>query len=231
MDQIPLNRDKTSYEQPLPVHLNISPFDNSLSQRPGKLKDFMHNYIQSTNDKEIFELQKGHATHTLSSYNNFFFNKIANIFTFTFSIISMITITLVIYLCCKHKHIRTLIVSLMLHKAKEVEAKICTERDNSECGTLAYIGIALTLLSMVIVILLHYRKSKFCRGHRFSNIVKIVLFISDVQHYIPIKLYKTSGSHHLSKIIGTLKSEDIRLNKNYLWGHLRNKLGQNQTFI
>ena len=66
-DQIPLNRDKTSYEQPLPVHLNISPFDNSLSQRPGKLKDFVHNYIQSTNNKEIFELQKGHATHTLSS--------------------------------------------------------------------------------------------------------------------------------------------------------------------
>ena len=67
----------------------------------------------------------------------------------------MITITLVIYLYCKHKHIRTIIASLILHKAKEVEAKTSTERDNSECGTLAYIGIALTLLSMVIVILLH----------------------------------------------------------------------------
>ena len=44
--------------------------------------------------------------------------------------------------------------------------------DDSGCGTLAYIGIALTLLIMAIVILLHYRKSKFCRGHRFSNIVK-----------------------------------------------------------
>ena len=94
------------------------------------------------------------------------------------------------------------------------------EIDNSECGTLAYVGIALTLLSMVIVILLHYRKSKFCRGYRFSNIVKIVLFISDVQHYIPIKLGKTSGSLHLFKITGTLRSEDIRLNKNYLWDTL-----------
>ena len=73
---------------------------------------------------------------------------------------------------------------------------------------------------MVIVILLHYRKSKFCRGYRSSNVVKIVLFISDVQHYIPIKLCKTSGSPHLFKIKGTLKSEDIRLNKNYLWGML-----------
>ena len=47
--------------------------------------------------------------------------------------------------------------------------------------------------------------------------MKIVLFISDVQHYILIKLCKTSGSPHLFKIKGTLKSEDIKLNKNYLW--------------
>ena len=44
--------------------------------------------------------------------------------------------------------------------------------------------------------------------------------MSDVQHYIPIKLCKTSGSPHLFKIKGTLKSEDIRLNKNYLWDTL-----------
>ena len=165
-------------------------------------------------------MQKGHTTYTFSPYKNFFLNQIVNIFTFTSSIISIITITLVIYLFCKHTHIRTIVASLILHKAKEVEDRTSTEIDNSECSTLEYIGIALTLLSIVIVILLHYRKSKFCRGYRFSNIVKIVLFISDVQHYIPIKLCKTSGSPHLFKITGTLKSEDIRLNKNYLWDTL-----------
>ena len=134
--------------------------------------------------------------------------------------ISIITIKLVIYLFYKHKHIRTIVASLLLYKAKEVEARTTTKIDDSECGTLAYIGIALTLLSMAIVIPLHYRKSKFCRGHRFSNVVKIVLFISDVQHYIPIKLCKTSGSLHLFKITGTLTSEDIKLNKNYLWDTL-----------
>ena len=100
-----------------------------------------------------------------------------------------------------------------------MEARTPTKIDDSECGTLAYIGIALTLLSMAIVILLHYTKSKFCQGHRFSN-VKIVLLISDVQHYIPIKLCKTSGSPHLFKITGTLTSKDIKLNKNYLWDTL-----------
>ena len=165
-------------------------------------------------------MQKRHTRYTFPPNKNFFLNKIVNIFTFASSIISIITITLVIYLFCKHKNIRTIVASLLLYKAKEVEARTTTKIDDSECGTLAYIGIALTLLSMAIVILLHYRKSKFCRGHRFSNIVKIVLFISDVQNYIPIKLCKISGSLHLFKITGTLTSEYIKLNRNYLWDTL-----------
>ena len=129
---------------------------------------------------------------------------------------------LVIYLFCKHKHIRTIVASLILHKTKEVEANsnLNSETINPECSTLAYIGMALTILSMVTVIFLHYRKSKLCRGYRFSNVVKVVLFISDVQNYIPIKLCKTSGSIHLFKIKGTLKSGDIKLNRNYLWDRL-----------
>ena len=165
-------------------------------------------------------MQKRHTRYTFPPNKNFFLNKIVNIFTFTSSIITIITITLVIYMFCKHKHIRTIVASLLLYKAKEVEGRTTTKIYDSECGTLAYIGIALTLLSMTIVILLHYRKSKFCRGHRFSNIVKIVLFISDVQHYIPIKLCKTSGSFHLFKVTGTLMPEDMKLNRNYLWDTL-----------
>ena len=132
----------------------------------------------------------------------------------------MITIILVVYLYCKHKHIRTIIASMILYKVKEVEANKPTKQQNTECQTLAYIGITLTLLSMVIVVLLHYRRLKLCRGYRFSNVVNMVLFISDVQHYIPVKLTKTSGSQHLFKLTGTLNSEDIKLNKNYLWDTL-----------
>ena len=141
---------------------------------------------------------------------------------FTSSIISIITITLVVYLFCKHKHIRTIVASLILHKIKEVEAKSNPnpEINNYECRTLAYVGIILTVLSMIIVIFLHYRKSRLCRGYRFSNVMKIVLFISDVQNYILIKLCKTSDSIHLFKIKGTLKSRDIKLNRNYLWDTL-----------
>ena len=121
---------------------------------------------------------------------------------------------MIIYLLCKHKKIRTLLASLVLHHAKEVGA---TAREtNSECTTLAYIGIIFTILSLIIVMFLHYIKSRLCKGHRFSNAVKIMIFISDVQTYVPIKLCKAAGSIHLFKIIGMLKAKNIKLNKNYL---------------
>ena len=139
---------------------------------------------------------------------------------FASSIISIISTTLVIYLFCKHKHITTLIASLILNKIKEVEANSSFEGTKSECKTLAYIGIILTILSLIIVTFLHYRKSRLCKGYKFSNAVKIMLFISDVQNYVPIKLCKTAGSIHLFKIKGTLKSRDVKLNRNYLWDML-----------
>ena len=137
---------------------------------------------------------------------------------FASSVISLISTTLIVYLFCKHKQIRTLMTSLILHKIKNVEAS--SNETNCECKILAYIGIILMVLSLIIVIFLHYRKSRLCKGHKFSNVVKIMLFISDVQNYVPIKLCKTAGSIHLFKIKGTLKPKDIKLNKNYLWDTL-----------
>ena len=110
-----------------------------------------------------------------------------------------------------------LIASLVLHQVKEV-GTVTQKEINSECRTLAYIGIALTVLGLAMDAILHYSKSKLCRGCTFSNAVKIMVFISDVQNYIPIKLCKPAGSIHLFKITGMLKAENIKLNKNYIWG-------------
>ena len=86
--------------------------------------------------------------------------------------------------------------------------------------TLTCISLALTILGLVMVAILHYRKSKLCRGCLFSNAVKIIIFISDVQYYVPIKLCKTTGNIHLFKIIGTFKPENIKSTWNYIWDTL-----------
>ena len=79
-----------------------------------------------------------------------------DIFVFASSIISLISTALIIYLLCKHKQIRTLITSLVLHQIKEASAS--STESNSECKTLAYIGIIITILSLIIVTFLHYKK-------------------------------------------------------------------------
>ena len=210
--QFLLIKNRTTYEQILPANLSVSSLDKTLLHASTNLKDFINGY---TKRKEIFDLLERHETTILNTSKNFFLNNhIVDIFMFVSSIILLISTTLIIYLVYKHKKIRMLIANLVLHQAKEVGTT--SEETNSECTTLAYIGIILTILRLITVSFLHNRKSRFCKGHRFSNAVKIMIFISDVQNYVPIKLCKTAGSIHLFKIIGMLKAKNINLNKNYL---------------
>ena len=131
-----LIRDRTTYEQPLPVNLTFPVFDSSLKGASTKLKSFMHNYAK---DKENFDFRQRHVSKVESLNNsnkNFFSNNyIVDIFVFASLIISLIPTTSVIYLFCKHKHIRTLVASLILHKTKEVEANPNSEETNFRCGT------------------------------------------------------------------------------------------------
>ena len=179
--QFPIIKNKTMYEQTLPINLNISGFDKTLLNAPTNLKDFINRYIKQ---KEIFDLQERHETTILNTNKKFFSdNYIMDIFVFISTIISLLATILTVYLLCKHKKIRVLIASLVLHHVKEVGAISGSAGEtNSECTTLAYIGITLTILSLIIVMFLHYRKTKFCTGHRFSNTVKSMIFISDVQN-------------------------------------------------
>ena len=194
-ESFPLTKNRPTYEQTLPLNLSISGFDKLLPHVSTNLKDFVESYAK---DKENFHLKERHASTILNTSKTFFSNNyIMDIFMFASSIISLISITLIIYLLCKHKQIRTLITSLVLHQIKEVGASL--KETNPECKTLAYIGIILTIPSLIIVTFLHYRKSRFCKGHKFSNLVKFMMFILDVQNYVPIKLCKTAGSIHLFK--------------------------------
>ena len=140
----------------------------------------------------------------ITNKNFFSENYIIDVCLFITVIISLLVTTLTVYLLCKHQKLRMLMASLVLHQIKEVGA-VTQKEINTECKTLTYISLALTILGLVMVAILHYRKSKLCRGHMFCNAVKIMIFISAVQYYVPIKLYKTAGSIHLFNKIGILK--------------------------
>ena len=65
--------------------------------------------------------------------------------------------------------------------------------------------------------ILQVRRIKLCRGQLSSNVVKIMLFISGIQYYVPVKLCRTAGIIHLFKLAGKLMIDKVRLNKHYIW--------------
>ena len=147
----------------------------------------------------------------LTTNKNFFSNSyIVDVFLFVTAVISLLVTTLAIYLLCKHKKLRMLVASLALQQVKEVGAVTTQEEVTTECKIQNYIILALTVIifGLVTFAILHSRKLKLCRGCVFSNTVKIMIFILDVQYYIPVKLCKTAGSIHLFKITGTITPEN-----------------------
>ena len=125
-------RNKTTFEQTLPISLNISKFDPTLLTASNSLKEFINSY---TNHKEIFNLQEMHDNMKLNTNKNVFSeNYIVDIFLFITVIISLLATTLTVYLLCKHKKLQTLIASLVLHQVKEVDA-VMQKEIISECKT------------------------------------------------------------------------------------------------
>ena len=93
-------KNKTTFEETLPISQDISEFDPTLLTASNNLKEFINSY---TNHKEIFDLQ-GHDTTELNTNKDFFSeNYSMDIFLFITVIISLLATTLTVYLLCKNK--------------------------------------------------------------------------------------------------------------------------------
>ena len=127
-------KNKTTFEQILPISLIYSEFDPTLLTASNELKECIHQY---TNDTEIFDLQERHDSTELNTNKNFFSEKYTmDASLFIIVIISLLATMLTVYLLCKHEcKLRMLIASLVLYQVKEVGTE--TQKEiNTECKTL-----------------------------------------------------------------------------------------------
>ena len=133
--------------------------------------------------------------------------------------------SIVLYIICKHAKLKSLVTSLTLQQLREVDTVTRQQHvsvlHDIECTCkIQWYTICLFTLSVSeieILIILNARKLKLFRGYLFSNAVKIMLFISDAQCYIPVKMCRTARNIHLFKITGKLIPEHIKLKRNILW--------------
>ena len=219
--EAPILTNKTTSKYILQIFLNKSMLDNTLLSTPLTLKEYINKY---KHDSEIFNLKERHDIDELEIEfvnKNFFTNNfIVDIFVFIIAIISVITTIIIIYALCKHNKLRVLVMGLALQQVKEVKAEeIRNENYKYKCTSQFYtiLALSIVIIGLVIFAILQVRRIKLCRGQLFSNVVKIMVFISDVQYYILVRLCKTAGSIHLFKITGRLMTDKVKLNKHYMW--------------
>ena len=143
-----------------------------------------------------------------------------DIFLFVTAIILSMVTSIVLYIICKDAKSNSLVTSLTLQHLREVDA-VTKQEDDIECTckiqwyTTSMLN--LSILGIVIFIILNARKLKLFSGHLFPNASKIMLFISDAQYYVPVKMCRTAGSIHLFKITGKFIPEHVKLKRNILW--------------
>ena len=76
------------------------------------------------------------------------------------------------------------------------------------------IWLSLILLGVLFLTIEKLYRMPIFRKYCYSNMIKIMIFLSDTKSYVPIKLCKTSGSIHLFKLTGNINRENITLHKN-----------------
>ena len=138
-----------------------------------------------------------------------------NIFIFVMAIISVIIMFILIKLIFKGEKMQVLVANLaMIRGVKAISKEI--ESIYKEYWIII-IWLSLILLCVLFLTIEKLYRMPMFRKYGYSNTIKIMIFISDIKSYVPIKLCKTSGSIHLFKLTGRINKENITLHKNTIW--------------
>ena len=108
-----------------------------------------------------------------------------DIFLFVAALLFMIAMAPIVHLVCKHAKLKALVTGIAFQQMKEADAIFgnINIHESWTCKAQWYMIVALTLMvtGLIIFILATTRKCRLFRGH-------LLIFFSDVEHYVPVKL-------------------------------------------
>ena len=110
---------------------------------------------------------------------------------------------------------QALVANLAMIRGVKAISEEIESIDKEYCIIIIWLSFIL-LCVLFLTIEKLYRIPMF-RKYCYSNTIKIMIFISDIKSYVPIKVCKTSGFIHLFKLTGSINKENITLHKNTLW--------------
>ena len=133
----------------------------------------------------------------------------------------MIATKIIMHIVCKYAKVKALVKSIAFQPIKGTHAIFCSINNSESCTCKAQwytIGaLILMIISLILFILATTRKCRIFRGHLLSNTVRVMLFFSDIEHYLSVKICKAAESIHLFKIIGHFTPVQITLKRRLLW--------------
>ena len=217
---IPILRNWTTQEQTLPISVESFEINASLLNAPKTLKDFVN---QFRNKKKILDFQEHideERTKQRYKFGSFLNSFLVDVLLFSAALVTIIIMLVVIYMVCGQSKLKTLVANIALQCVKGIEATNPRFQDICcVCKMQWYIigMLLITLLGMIYLVTNKIKKSNMFEGHLFSNVTKVMLFISNTRSYVPITLCKIAGSIHLYKIRGRLTPENIKFKKYWIW--------------
>ena len=131
------------------------------------------------------------------------------------AVISVIIMFIVIKLIFKGEKMQTLVANLATIRGVKAISKEIEAIDKEYW--IIIIWLSLILLCVLFLTIEKLYRMPIFRKYHYSNTIKIMLFISDIKSYVPIKLCKTSGSIDLFKLTGSINNKNVTLHKNMLW--------------
>ena len=213
---IPDFHNITKQEHVLPISLESRDFDEELLSAPRTLRDLVERYKQK---KISFNRQHDTLDNEKEDDNfigTFIFDNLAfNIFIFVMAIISIFVMIIVIKLIFKGEKMQALVANLATIRGVKALGKEIETVDKE--FWIIIIWLSIILLCMLFLVIEKLYRMPIFRKYHYSNTIKVMLFISDIKSYVPIKLCNTSGSIHLFKLTGNISKEIIQLHKNTIW--------------
>ena len=127
-----------------------------------------------------------------------------DIFLFIAAILSMTATATILHIICRQAKLKALVTGIASQPIKGTDAIFSSINDSENCTCKAQwytiASLALMIIGLTFFILATTRKCRIFRGHLLTNAVMVMLFFSDVDKYVLVKLCKTGGSIHLFKI-------------------------------
>ena len=206
----------TTEQQAFPIALQTPEFDAKLLQAPKTLKDLVRQHKQ---EGQLLDKSKNG-----NNKKSFFNNIIMDIFLFIAAILSMLVTAAIIHLVCKHTKLKALVTGITFLTEALTDKENIIQNCTAQWYTIA--ELTLMVIGLIIYIFTTTQRCTIFKRKLYSNTVKVMLFFSDVKQYIPVKLYKTAGSIHLFQIYRQLTSNQITLQRNFIWDAIKIEWGE-----